>query len=573
MPVFSDTRSELKGVIWSMRRIFIGAAAFSCVVNILMLTPSLYMMQVYDRVLTSQNDMTLLMITLLTLGIFTLLGGLEWVRGQLLVRSSAQLDRTLGDRVFTAAFDARLRGSGVNPAQALADLANLRQFLAGSGIIAFFDLPWIPVFLVVISLLHPLLGLFALVGGLFLLALTWLTERATQRPLSAANASAIQANNFASANLKHAEVIEGMGMLAAIRGKWYDKHRVGMLQQQQASDRASVIGAFTRFVRLAQQSLVLGLGALLVIQGELSSGGMIAASILMGRVLAPVEQVIGAWKSLISARACYDRLNKLLAAFPARPARMPLPAPQGQLRLENVLATAPATQRPILRVPLAEIARGEVIGVIGPSASGKSTLARVLMGIWPLASGVVRLDGADMASWDRQTLGAFVGYLPQDVELFDGSIAENIARFGPVDADKVVRAAGQAGIHEMILRFAKGYDTIIGPDGEFLSGGQRQRIALARALYGDPVFVVLDEPNASLDDAGEKALLRAVNDLKARSATVVLISHRTSIISVVDRLMVLKDGAIHAFGPRGEVLQALAEASKSGAPAALGAAQ
>lgn len=566
MAVVSDKRSELKEAIWSLRRIFFVAAAFSCVVNVLMLAPSLYMMQVYDRVLTSQNEMTLLVITLLILGIFSLLGGLEWVRGQLLVRSSAQLDRQLSDRVFTASFDARLHGRGLSPGQALADLAGLRQFLAGSGIIAFFDLPWIPVYLVVITLLHPLLGVFALVGGLFLLALTWLTERATQRPLSAASVSSIQASNFANANLKNAEVIEGMGMLKAIRARWFDKHRAGLLQQQQASDRASVIGAFTRFVRLAQQSLVLGLGALLVIEGELSSGGMIAASILMGRVLAPVEQVIGAWKSLISARASYERLQKMLEAFPLRPPRMPLPPPTGQLRLENLLAQAPGSQRPILRIALAEVERGDVVGVIGPSASGKSTLARVLMGIWPLAAGTVRLDGADIASWDRETLGPFVGYLPQDVELFDGTIAENIARFGPVVPEKVVRAAEQAGIHEMILRFPNGYDTTVGPDGEFLSGGQRQRIALARALYGEPVFVVLDEPNSSLDDAGEKALLRAVADLKARAATVVLISHRTSIIAVVDKLLVLKDGMIHAFGPRAEVLRALNEAARSAQP-------
>ncbi|HEX6735977.1 MAG TPA: type I secretion system permease/ATPase [Azonexus sp.] len=572
MAVVSDKRSELKQAIWSLRRIFLVAAAFSCVVNVLMLAPSLYMMQVYDRVLTSQNEMTLLVVTLLILGVFSLLGGLEWVRGQLLVRSSAQLDRQLSDRVFNAAFDARLHGRGLSPGQALADLAGLRQFLGGSGIIAFFDLPWIPVYLVVITLLNPLLGLFALVGGLFLLALTWLTERATQQPLAAAGTAAIQAGNFANANLKNAEVIEGMGMLAAIRGRWFDKHRIGLLRQQEASDRASVIGAFTRFVRLAQQSLVLGLGALLVIEGELSSGGMIAASILMGRVLAPVEQVIGAWKSLVAARTSYERLQKMLEAFPVRAERMPLPPPTGQVRLENLLAQAPGTQRPILRIPLAEMGRGEIVGVIGPSASGKSTLARVLMGIWPLAAGTVRLDGADIASWDRGTLGPFVGYLPQDVELFEGTIAENIARFGPVDPQKVVRAAEQAGIHEMILRFPNGYDTAIGPDGEFLSGGQRQRIALARALYGEPVFLVLDEPNSSLDDAGEKALLRAVADLKARAATVVLISHRTSIIAVVDKLLVLKDGMIHAYGPRTEVLRTLNEAARAALPANGGAA-
>ena len=559
--------TELDQILWSMKRIFFLAGVFSFFINALMLVPSLYMMQVYDRVLNSRNEMTLLMITLITLGLYALLGALEWVRSQLLVRASVKLDKRLNDRVFGATFEATLRGAGGNPAQALSDVTNLRQFLSGNGLFAFFDAPWTPIFLIVISILHPWLGLFSLVGGLILIALTWLTERATQKPLAEANAAGIQAGNFAGNNLKNAEVIEAMGMLPAIRSRWYAKHQHGLAMQQLASDRAGAIGAATRFVRLTQQSLILGLGALLVIEGQLSPGGMIAASILMGRVLAPIEQTIGVWKSLLSARSAYERLQGLLAIVPPKELTMSLPDPAGKLDLENVVAMAPNSKLVILKGINAAIPAGQIVGVIGPSASGKSTLARLLVGVWPAASGKVRLDGADIFAWNKAELGPHIGYLPQDVELFEGSIAENIARLGDVDSEMVVRAAQRAGVHEMILRFPNGYDTPIGAGGGFLSGGQRQRIALARALYRDPVMVVLDEPNSNLDDVGEQALVRAVLELKAQGSTVIVITHRTNIVSVVDRLMVLRDGALQVFGPRNEVLAALQKASQGVQPA------
>ena len=559
--------TELDQILWSMKRIFFLAGVFSFFINALMLVPSLYMMQVYDRVLNSRNEMTLLMITLITLGLYALLGALEWVRSQLLVRASVKLDKRLNDRVFGATFEATLRGAGGNPAQALSDVTNLRQFLSGNGLFAFFDAPWTPIFLIVISILHPWLGLFSLVGGLILIALTWLTERATQKPLAEANAAGIQAGNFAGNNLKNAEVIEAMGMLPAIRSRWYAKHQHGLAMQQLASDRAGAIGAATRFVRLTQQSLILGLGALLVIEGQLSPGGMIAASILMGRVLAPIEQTIGVWKSLLSARSAYERLQGLLAIVPPKELTMSLPDPAGKLDLENVVAMAPNSKLVILKGINAAIPAGQIVGVVGPSASGKSTLARLLVGVWPAASGKVRLDGADIFAWNKAELGPHIGYLPQDVELFEGSIAENIARLGDVDSEMVVRAAQRAGVHEMILRFPNGYDTPIGAGGGFLSGGQRQRIALARALYRDPVMVVLDEPNSNLDDVGEQALVRAVLELKAQGSTVIVITHRTNIVSVVDRLMVLRDGALQMFGPRNEVLAALQKASQGVQPA------
>jgi ATP-binding cassette subfamily C exporter for protease/lipase len=565
--LFPEKNSELDAALWSMRRIFIVAGVFSFFINALMLVPSLYMMQVYDRVLNSRNEMTLLMLSLITLGLYALLGGLEWVRSQLLVRASLQLDNQLNERVFGATFEASLRGAGGNPAQALADLNNLRQFLTGSGLFAFFDAPWAPIFLVVITLLHPWLGLFSLCGGLVLLALTWLTEKITQKPLAEASAAGLQASNFAGNNLKNAEVIEAMGMLPAVRARWYVRHRASLALQQLASNRAGAIGAATRVVRLTQQSLILGLGALLVISGKLSPSAMIAANILMGRVLSPIEQAISMWKNFVAARSAYERLQKLLQAIPAKEKGMALPAPQGNMALENLVATAPNSPTVILKGINARITAGEVVGVIGPSASGKSTLARLLVGVWPAASGKVRLDGADIFSWNKAELGPYIGYLPQDVELFEGSIAENIARFAEPDAAKVVQAAQRSGVHEMILRFPKGYDTPIGPAGSFLSGGQRQRIALARAIYGDPVLIVLDEPNSNLDDIGEQALVRAVMDLKARGSTVIVMTHRTSIVGVVDKLMVLRDGTLQHYGPRNDVLATLAKAAQAAQPA------
>jgi ATP-binding cassette subfamily C exporter for protease/lipase len=565
--LFPEKNSELDAALWSMRRIFIVAGVFSFFINALMLVPSLYMMQVYDRVLNSRNEMTLLMLSLITLGLYALLGGLEWVRSQLLVRASLQLDNQLNERVFGATFEASLRGAGGNPAQALADLNNLRQFLTGSGLFAFFDAPWAPIFLVVITLLHPWLGLFSLCGGLVLLALTWLTEKITQKPLAEASAAGLQASNFAGNNLKNAEVIEAMGMLPAVRARWYVRHRASLALQQLASNRAGAIGAATRVVRLTQQSLILGLGALLVISGKLSPSAMIAANILMGRVLSPIEQAISMWKNFVAARSAYERLQKLLQAIPAKEKGMALPAPQGNMALENLVATAPNSPTVILKGINARITAGEVVGVIGPSASGKSTLARLLVGVWPAASGKVRLDGADIFSWNKAELGPYIGYLPQDVELFEGSIAENIARFAEPDAAKVVQAAQRSGVHEMILRFPKGYDTPIGPAGSFLSGGQRQRIALARAIYGDPVLIVLDEPNSNLDDIGEQALVRAVMDLKARGSTVIVMTHRTSIVGVVDKLMVLRDGTLQHYGPRNDVLATLAKAAQIAQPA------
>ena len=556
----SPPRSELFTAIFSLRRAFFAVAAFSLCINLLMLVPSLYMLQIYDRVITSRNGMTLLMITLIMLLAYALLGILEWVRSRLLIGASLQFDEALKDRVFNAAFEAVLRGRGVNPAQALADLTQLRQFLGGNGLIAFFDAPWVPVFLVVITLLHPMLGLLSLVGGIVLFVLTLLTERLTHQPLSEANALGIQAGNYAGNTLRNAEVIEAMGMQARLRERWRSQHDKSLDLQELASDRAGSIGAVTRFTRIALQSLALGAGAWLVIDDKLGPGSMIAASILMGRALSPIEQVIGGWRNLTAARSSYTRLAALFAALPPRTAGLPLPRPVGHLLVDNVSAAAPNRDVPILKGIRFALAPGEILAIIGPSASGKSSLARLLVGVWPAAAGKVRLDGADVHDWNKLELGRHVGYMPQDVELFEGTIAANIARFAEPDPEKIVRAAQRAGIHEMILRFPTGYDTEIGVGGAFLSGGQRQRIGLARAIYDDPVLIVLDEPNSQLDETGEAALAQALAELRARGSTIAIVTHRPNVLGIADKLLLLRDGAQQMFGPRAEVLAALAKA-------------
>ena len=552
-------RSEIAASLWALRRPFYIAGAFSFIINMLMLMPTIYMLQMYDRVLGSRNELTLYMITLITLCLYALLAGLEWVRSRVLIRVGAQMDKDLHARVFNAAFATNLNSSGANAGQALADLTKVRQFVTGNGVFAFFDAPWFPIYLAVIFVLHPTLGWFSIGGAVIAIILTLINELSTRGPLAQANQAALQANNFATNNLRNAEVIEAMGMLDNLRNRWNKRNQELLALQTIASDRAGLISACSKFFRISQQSLILGLGAYLVIKGEMNPSGMIAGSILMGRALAPVDLLIGSWKGLIAARIAFRRLEEMLNAHPAEKDAMKLPAPKGRLVAEAVVATAPGSKTPILKGVSFALNPGEAMALIGPSASGKSTLARLLVGVWPTLTGKVRLDGADIHAWNKIEVGPYIGYLPQDVELFDGTIAENIARFGDINHEKVIDAAQMTGVHDLILHFPQGYDTPIGVGGSFLSGGQRQRIALARAVYGHPSLVVLDEPNANLDDQGELALVKAIAGLKKAGCTVVLITHRTSVISSVDKVLALREGQVAAFGPRDEVLKGLAE--------------
>lgn len=554
-------RSELADALFRLRRSFYALAAFSGVINVMMLTPAVYMLQVYDRALVSRNVTTLTMLTLLVVGLFLLMSALEMIRTRVLIRVGNRLDMDLNRRIFSAAFERNLSRAGGNPAQALQDLAQVRQFVTGNGLFAFFDAPWTPIYLLVCYLIHPLLGLVTMIGSLILVGLAYLTEKATQKPLAEANQAALSSASYANNNLRNAEVIEAMGMLPSIGKRWYQGHLRILQMQTLASDRAALISSTGRFVRITLQSLILGTGALLAIEGKITPGMMIACSILTGRALGPVEQVIASWKQLLGCRLAWGRLNDLLQDYPQRPPSMSLQRPVGMLAVENVIAGAPGTSTTIVRGVSFSLVPGETLGVIGPSASGKSTLARLLVGVWPTQAGKVRLDGADIFTWNKSELGPWLGYLPQDVELFEGSIAENIARFAEVDSEAVIRAARSSGVHDMILRFPQGYDTRLAADGSPLSGGQKQRIALARALYGEPNLIVLDEPNANLDDVGEKALVDALVELKARGATVVLISHRPNVLGTVDKVLMLRDGGVHMLGSRDEVFTALRKAS------------
>src|SRR5471032_387583 len=499
-----NSKNEIEQVLLGFKKIFYTVGIFSAITNLLALAPSLYMLQVYDRVLGSRNEITLLMLTLMLLGVYLISSALELIRSFVLVRVGAKFDMEMNKRVYTAAFEQNLKKVGANAGQSLQDLTNLRQFLTGNALFAFFDAPWFPVYLIVIFVFEPTLGLFALCGTAVLVVLAYVNERVSHKPLADASAMAIASNALATNNLRNAEVIESMGMLPNLMARWFKLHGKFLHLQAEASEKAGLVGAVTKFVQLSLQSLVLGFGALLVLENKISPGMMIAASILVGRALAPVTQVIGVWKSWSNTRSSYSRLTELLEENPVRSAGMQLPKPLGAISVEAVTASPPGSKLPVLKGLSFAIAPGDVLGVVGPSGSGKSTLARLLVGVWPAMMGQVRLDGADIYQWNKGELGPNIGYLPQDIELFGGTVSENIARFGDIDSEKVVLAAKRAGVHDMILHLPKGYDTTLGDGGAGLSGGQRQRLGLARAMYGDPSLIVLDEPNSNLDDVGDR---------------------------------------------------------------------
>ncbi|MBC8944105.1 ABC transporter ATP-binding protein [Xenorhabdus indica] len=561
-------KDEMTDVIRARSKVFWTIGLFTAFINLLMLVPSIYMLQIYDRVLPSGNEMTLLMLTLITLGMYAIIGGLEYIRSMVVIRVGSQFDMCLNQRVYTASYESNLKNGSTDAGQMLNDLSTIRQFLTGSALFAFFDAPWFPVYLGVIFLFSPYLGLLALIGALILIALAVLNQWVSQSPLAEANQLSLRSANLASTNLRNAEVIEALGMLPTLRRRWFGLHERFLNFQRIASERAVSITAITKTVRMALQSLILGLGGWLAIEGNITPGMMIAGSILMGRALSPIEQLIQAWKSWSSARLSWQRLDKLLQAQPKRESGMTLPVPKGALLLEKVFATPPGKTKAaqpieknqqVLQDINFSLEAGDVLGVIGPSASGKSTLARLLVGVWPAQEGVVRLDGADIYQWNKDELGASIGYLPQDIELFAGTIAENIARFNDFDPEKVIEAAQKAGVHDLVLNLEQGYDTVIGAGGMGLSGGQKQRIGLARALYGNPSLIVLDEPNSNLDDIGEKALSGAIGELREQGKTVVVVTHRPALLSQTNKVLLLVQGKMKLFGPSQQVMAALAQ--------------
>ncbi len=536
-------------------REYVWIGVFSMVANVLMLTPTIYMLQLYGRVMKSGNEMTLLIVSLFMVFFFLMMAFAEWLRSRLLVRVGVRLDESINGLVFTSSFRAALDRRRPITGDAFSDLANLRQFLTSNGLIAFFDVPWTPVYIAFIFLLNPILGWLSILFAVIQLVMTFLTHWWSQQEIQNASDAATASVQFAKAKLRAAESIHAMGMTAALRQRWSELHEASLEKNDSAAEHQHRLQAFTKFVRYSLQSLTLGAGALMVIDGKLHVGSMIAANVLMSRALQPLDLVVATWKPFIQARAAFQRLDELFAGFstetPHEPERQ---EPIGELRFEAVSARVPGRERPILDNIGLMIPAGKVTVVLGPSGSGKSTFARCLAGIWPGREGRVLIDGEPIESWDRVALGPHIGYLPQDVELFDGTIAENISRFSAIDPEKVVEAAKRTGIHDMILRFPNGYDTGIGEAGGLLSGGQRQRLALARAIYGNPVIIVLDEPNANLDEAGERALLQTVVQLRNQRRTVLVITHRPGIIGAADFILLMKGGRIDRFGPKNEII-------------------
>ncbi len=559
--------SELRAVVLAFKPHYWRAFFFALMGALLVLVPTVYMFEVYGRVVNSRSHMTLAMLTLGVVLAYVVMEVLDWARSETLREAGVLFDRRMAPRVFQAMYENNLRRLGPTSVQPMNDLRTLRDFFPHPVVGAVMESPISLVFMVILFMANPLLGWSAVAGAVVQVLLAWLNERSTNPPLVQANRAAIGAQQYIDGSLRNAEVIEAMGMLKHIHRRWMDKQRDFLNLQAQASDKGGAFQAGSKFVQTVMGSALLGLGGWLVLQNTLAGGAgmMIVASVLGGRMLAPVVLAVSQWRAVVNVRDAWRRLDGLLAAVPEPAESMSLPAPRGVLQVEQIVAAAPGSNAPILRGVAFALAPGEVLGVVGPSASGKTTLARVLIGLWPSMGGKVRLDGADVFAWNKLELGPHLGYLPQGVELLDGTLAENIARFGEVDRAKVEAAARLVGLHDFILALPQGYDSPVGPGGAILSGGQRQRVALARALYGDPVFVVLDEPNSSLDEAGDAALLQAIAQMKARGTTFVVMTHRVSVLGVADKMLVLRDGAQQAFGPRDQVLAALNQANQPAA--------
>jgi ATP-binding cassette subfamily C protein PrsD len=555
-PHFRPPGSELKAALRACRNAFIGVAVFSGIINLLMLTGSFYMLEIYDRVLPSRSVPTLVGLSILAATLFAFLGVIDLVRGRVMVRIGASLDEALSERVFNAIVRLPLktgaRGDGL---QSLRDLDALRSFLSGLGPTALFDLPWIPLYLAICFIFHFWIGMTAVIGALILVSLTILSEKMTREPSKAATNFIMARNALAETSRRNAEVLMSMGMGERLGRRWRDANEHYLASQQQAADVTGGLGAAARILRMTLQSAVLGVGAWLVIQQEATAGVIIAGSILSARALAPVDLAVANWRGFVAARQAWERLDKLLTLLPAEEPPMALHAPTQMLRVEAASAVPPGVQKVVVQDVSFRLNAGSGLGIIGPSASGKSSLARLLVGVWTPLRGKVTLDGAALDQWDPESIGRHIGYLPQDVELLSGTVAENIARFEPnADPKKIIAAAQAASVHELIVKLPSGYETDVGEQGHALSAGQQQRVALARALYGDPFLVVLDEPNSNLDADGEAALTQAIRNVRARNGIVVVVAHRPNSLAALDQVLVMDGGRARAFGPKDEVL-------------------
>lgn len=564
----SENKKMLKSTILKSLPQFKHVLFFSAIINVLMLAPTGYMLQVYGRVVNSRNHETLLMLTILVIGLYALLEVLDWVRVRMMQEAAVKLDEFLKEKVFYAVFSGRKERSSLPVHRAFEDLRVLREALPSPGLIAIIDAPLALLTLIILFWIHPRIGLFALFSVMIQFTIAWFNQRRMHGPLELAGVSNAMAHQYATSAVKNAEVVASMSMLGGVESRWSNYQQKYLLEQGSASDTAGTFAALSKMTQTLQGSLILGVGCWLALEGHISADGalIIGGSILLGRVMAPLVAIIGQWRQLLTVYQSYGRLSDLLENHTTKEAGMKLPTPIGHLKLEGVVVTPPGIEVPIIRGISFALEPGKVLAVLGPSASGKTTLARVIVGAWPTTSGKVRLDGADIAHWDKRDLGPHIGYLSQNIELFDGTIAENIARFGEINMEALIHASKWVGLDNIISNMPDGYETQVGFDGAFLSGGMRQRIGLARAIYNTPRLIVLDEPNSSLDEAGEAALMVTLQLLKQAGSSVVIVSHRPSILPAVDNMLILVDGQIKAYGPKDEVMAAMASTKKGVAP-------
>lgn len=549
--------TPLNLAVKACRPAFASIAFISIFINLTMLALPLYSIQISDRVMNSRSAGTLVMLTLIVVMFLGLYGFLEYVRAGIQLRASIVFDDIIRRSLFDGLMRTEVSGASRIGPQALRDAEMLREALSSGLVSTMFDVPWAPVFVALCFLLHPLLGLVALLGALFMFAFTWLSETLTKSTVRHASQLSAEASQFAASALKNGEAVRGLGMGDTISDRWNATQNEVIATQAMTNERVAAINAVSKFVSMLVQTALMGVGAWLCIEQLISPGVMMASTIMMGRALAPVQMVVGQWKRIVALRGSYNRLQQIFSQMPEQAASGDMPAPTGKLEVSNVVVVPPTGGRPVVKGVSFAAEAGEVIAVIGSSGSGKSSLARALAGVWPLVQGSVRLDGKHFQEWDPNRLGKHIGYLPQNVELFAGTIAQNIARLAKVDDKAVIAAAKAAGAHELILRLPKGYDTQIGEGGAALSGGTRQRVGLARALYGDPRLIILDEPNANLDDEGDRALHRAVAEMKKAGRTVIVVTHRPQMLQVVDKILVMSFGLTLAFGPRDAVLESL----------------
>lgn len=553
-----EYKDELREVLKKFKKTFIHIGIFSFFINLLVLAAPMYMLAVYDVVMPSKSIDTLIFVTIVTIIFFIGMGLLDYVRNKILIVVSNKMDALVNEKIYNAAFELALKYPGKNTSQPMNDLNKIKAFLSGNAILSFFDVPWFPIYIIIMFLFDPIYGLYGIGATIIIFTLTYVNSLVTKKHLEHSIKAKNKSDNFLINQLRNAEVVEAMGMRKVLFKQWMKHYYDFLKAHTEAGGKSALYTNLSKTFRMMSSSLMYGVGATLAILGHISPGMIIAGAVLLGRALAPITQLTATWKIFVEAKVAYKRLNDLLNEFPQNDKKLPLPEPKGRIDLKGVVTIPPMSQNPVLKNVSMTIMPGECIGLIGPSGSGKTSLAKTILGLWPVAAGEVRIDGAEISQYNREELGKHIGYLPQDIELFEGSIAENIARFQEADPTEIIEAAKMAEVHDLILKLPNGYETKIGPGGANLSGGQKQRIALARALFRKPKIIILDEPNSNLDDLGEQALLKALIKLKGES-TIIIISHKVNILKIVDKLAVLKEGMLSMYGPRDAVLEALSK--------------